>query len=84
MTVVSMCPARLRLRVVGRPIENRSARRFDLCIVLMTEAYPENATYSVGAILPVLLAGDVFAVAWFRRNADWRQLCGCCPGCSWA
>ena len=44
-----------------------------LGIVLMTEAYPKDATYSVGAILPVLLVGDVFAVAWFRRNADWRS-----------
>jgi uncharacterized protein len=24
--------------------------------------------------LPVLLAGDFFAVAWFRRHADWGQL----------
>jgi hypothetical protein len=40
-----------------------------LAIVLMTEAYPENATCSVGAILPVLLVGDAFAVAWFRGNA---------------
>ena len=45
-----------------------------LAIVLMTEAYPKNAAYSVGAILPVLLAGDVFAVAWFRRDADWGRL----------
>jgi uncharacterized protein len=45
-----------------------------LAIVLMTEAYPKNAAYSVGAILPVLLVGDVFAVAWFRRDADWGRL----------
>ena len=45
-----------------------------LGIVLMTEAYPKDATYSVGAILPVLLVGDVFAVAWFRRHADWGRL----------
>ena len=29
---------------------------------------------SVGAILPVLLVGDVFAVAWYRRHADWGRL----------
>ena len=45
-----------------------------LAILLMTEAYPDDARLSVGAILPVLLVGDVFAVAWFRRHADWRQL----------
>jgi uncharacterized membrane protein YfcA len=45
-----------------------------LGIVLMTEAYPNDAKTSVGAILPVLLAGDVFAVAWFRRHADWGRL----------
>jgi uncharacterized protein len=43
-------------------------------ILLMTEAYPNDARVSVGAILPVLLAGDVFAVAWFRRHADWGRL----------
>ena len=45
-----------------------------LAIVLMAEAYPENAAYSVGAILPVLLAGDVFAVVRYRRHADWKRL----------
>jgi uncharacterized protein len=45
-----------------------------LAIVLMTEAYPNDARVSVAAILPVLLAGDVFAVAWFRRHADWGRL----------
>ncbi len=45
-----------------------------LGIVLMTEAYPNDARMSVGAILPVLLVGDLFAVAWFRRHADWGRL----------
>lgn len=43
-------------------------------ILLMTEAYPDDARASVAAILPVLLVGDVFAVAWFRRHADWGKL----------
>jgi uncharacterized protein len=43
-------------------------------ILLMTEAYPNDARLSVAAILPVLLAGDVFAVAWFRQHADWGRL----------
>lgn len=45
-----------------------------LAIVLMAEAYPQNSIYSVGAILPVLLAGDVFAVAWYHQHADWGRL----------
>ena len=43
-------------------------------ILLMTEAYPDDARQSVAAIVPVLLVGDVFAVVWFRRHADWGQL----------
>ncbi len=43
-------------------------------ILLMAEVYPCDARYSVGAILPVLLAGDVFAVFWYRQHADWRRL----------
>ena len=43
-------------------------------ILLMTEAYPDDARLSVGAILPVLLVGDVFAVAWYRQHADWGRL----------
>lgn len=48
-------------------------------ILLMTEAYPDDARMSVGAILPVLLVGDVFAVAWFRRHADWGRLARLLP-----
>jgi len=43
-------------------------------ILLMAEAFPDDARASVGAILPVLLVGDVFAVAWYRRHADWGRL----------
>jgi uncharacterized protein len=43
-------------------------------ILLMTEAYPHDARISVGAILPLLLVGDVFAVAWYRQHADWGRL----------
>ena len=48
-------------------------------IVLMTEAFPDDAKLSLGAILPVLLVGDVFAVAWYRHHADWSQLLGLIP-----
>ena len=43
-------------------------------ILLMTEAFPDDARLSVGAILPVILVGDVIAVVWFRRHADWACL----------
>jgi uncharacterized membrane protein YfcA len=48
-------------------------------ILLMTEAYTDDARASVAAILPVLLVSDVFAVAWFRRHADWGQLAKLLP-----
>lgn len=45
-----------------------------LAVLLMTEAYPHDIRLAVGAILPLLLVGDVFAVMWFRRHADWGRL----------
>lgn len=29
---------------------------------------------STGLILPMLSVGDIFAVAWYRRNAEWKYL----------
>ena len=43
-------------------------------ILLMTEACPTDARASVAAILPVLLVGDLFAVAWFHHHANWPRL----------
>jgi uncharacterized protein len=43
-------------------------------ILLMTEACPNDARASVAAILPVLLAGDMFAVFWFHHHANWPRL----------
>ncbi len=43
-------------------------------IVLMTEAFSDNTKLALGAILPVLLVGDVFAVAWYRHHAQWNRL----------
>jgi uncharacterized membrane protein YfcA len=34
---------------------------------------------SVGIMLPMLLFGDCFAVAWYRRHAQWRTLVGLLP-----
>ena len=43
-------------------------------VLLMVEAFPNDAKASVGAIMPVILLGDLFAVAWFQRHADWARL----------
>lgn len=46
-----------------------------LAVMLMAVAFPPQDTkLSVGALLPVLLVGDVFAVAWYRRHARWDRL----------
>ena len=43
-------------------------------ILLMTEAFSDDAKLAIGATLPVLLVGDVFAVSWYRHHAQWHQL----------
>jgi len=34
---------------------------------------------SAGIMLPMLIMGDVFAVAWYRRHAQWDKLVGLLP-----
>ena len=34
---------------------------------------------SIGIMLPLLIMGDVFAVAWYRRHAQWDKLIGLLP-----
>jgi hypothetical protein len=43
-----------------------------LMVPLMAMVFP--AKLSVGALLPMLLTGDVFAVAYYRQHAQWRRL----------
>lgn len=43
-----------------------------LATALMVSVFP--AKESVGALLPMLIVGDVFAVAYYRRHAEWRKL----------
>jgi len=43
-------------------------------VVLMTEAFPGDTGLAMGAMLPVLLFGDVLAVAWYRHHARWDRL----------
>ncbi len=43
-----------------------------LAAVIMVSVFP--AKQSVGALLPMLVAGDVLAIAYYRRHADWRRV----------
>lgn len=43
-------------------------------IALMAEAFRSDVRLSVGAMLPVLLVGDLFAVFFYRRHTQWRRL----------
>lgn len=46
---------------------------------LMAAAFADDAKLSVGAMLPVLLVGDVFAVAYYQRHAQWNKMWGLFP-----
>ena len=37
-------------------------------------AWVIDARASTGVVLPMLIAGDIFAVAFYRRHADWKHL----------
>lgn len=43
-------------------------------VALMTEAFPTDTKMSVGAIVPLLIVGDLFAISYYRRHADWPRL----------
>lgn len=43
-------------------------------VALMAEAFREETRLSVGAMLPILLLGDLFALAYYRRHANWGRL----------
>jgi uncharacterized membrane protein YfcA len=43
-------------------------------VALMAEAFRENTKLSVGALLPILIVGDLFAILYYRRHAQWRRL----------
>ncbi len=48
-------------------------------VALMAEAFRGDTRTSVGAILPILILGDLFAIAYYRRHADWKQLAKLAP-----
>ena len=48
-------------------------------ILMMTEAFAGNEKLSVGAILPILLVGDMLAVKYYRQHTQWDRLLGLLP-----
>jgi uncharacterized membrane protein YfcA len=49
-----------------------------IAVVIFAAVLP--ARESTGAILPLLLCGDVIAVSWYRRHADWSTMWRLVPG----
>jgi uncharacterized membrane protein YfcA len=49
-----------------------------IAVVIFAAVLP--ARESTGAILPLLLCGDLIAVLWYRRHADWRTIWRLLPG----
>jgi uncharacterized membrane protein YfcA len=43
-------------------------------VALMAEAFRPQTQLSIGAMLPILLVGDLFALAYYRRHAHWSRL----------
>ena len=50
-----------------------------LAVMLMAHAFPGNERLSVGVMVPLLLLGDLFALAYYRRHAQWDRLGRLCP-----
>ena len=48
-------------------------------LVVPLLAYGFGGRLSIGVMLPMLIMGDVFAVAWYRRHAQWDKLIGLLP-----
>jgi uncharacterized membrane protein YfcA len=48
-----------------------------LIVPLMASVFPAKA--STGALLPMLIFADLFAVAWYRQHAQWRILAKILP-----
>lgn len=50
-----------------------------LAVMLMALAFKDNERLSVGVMLPLLLLGDVLALWYYRRHAQWKRLWGLLP-----
>jgi len=43
-------------------------------VLMMTLAFPGAEKLSSGAVVPLLIIGDLFAVGYYRREADWQRI----------
>ena len=43
-----------------------------LPVILLAVAFEEAPGFSTGVMLLMICAGDIFAVSYYRRNADWK------------
>ncbi|MDR2704967.1 MAG: sulfite exporter TauE/SafE family protein [Planctomycetaceae bacterium] len=43
-------------------------------VLLMTLAFPGMEKFSTGAVVPLLIVGDLFAVRYYRHTADWKRI----------
>lgn len=43
-------------------------------IALMADVFRSDTKLSVGAMVPLLILGDIFAVLYYRRHAQWNRL----------
>jgi uncharacterized membrane protein YfcA len=48
-------------------------------VALMAEVFRVDTKLSVGALLPILIVGDLFAISYYRRHADWKRLAELAP-----
>ena len=48
-------------------------------VAMMAEVFRDSTKQAVGGILPLLLLGDLFAILYYRRHAQWRRLLELCP-----
>lgn len=48
-------------------------------VVLMAMSFPDAPKQSVGALLPLLIAGDIVAITYYNRHAQWKKLWGLFP-----
>lgn len=43
-------------------------------VALIVVAFGDNTKLAVGAILPILIVGDIFAVIYYHHHAQWKKL----------
>ena len=48
-------------------------------VLLMTFAFPGQERLSTGAVLPILIVGDLFAISLYRKKIQWRMIAKLLP-----